>query len=152
MPETPHWKAKLFIISMSNKYTSIVRKKLSLPMRVLKDKMYGRCLDYGCGRGFDCDFLGIDGFDPNWRPERPVGKYDTIFCNYVLNVVSEEEQAEIIKDIRDLLNPNGRAYFTVRRDIKIDYKVKDYIQRFVILNMESVHKEKGKFEIYIMSL
>lgn len=135
----------------SNKFTAIVRKKPSLPMVFLSNNglLLGDVLDYGCGRGFDVDFFGIDGYDPYWEVGiKKDKKYDTIVCNYVLNVVSEEEQKKIISDIRSLLKPEGKAYFTVRRDIKKDYKVGNYVQRVVILNDAlSILKTKG-FEIY----
>ena len=52
---------------MTGKYTAIARRKPSSPMILLRDEIFGECLDYGCGRGFDCDYFGIDGYDPNWR-------------------------------------------------------------------------------------
>jgi hypothetical protein len=76
----------------------------------------GRVLDYGCGRGFDCDYLGFDGFDPHYRPTPPVGPYDTIVCNYVLNVIKDDEDRRaVLKAIVGLLSFSGFAYVTVRR-------------------------------------
>ncbi len=83
----------------------------------------GRVLDFGCGLGTDVSFLRehkIDavGYDPHYAPAHPVGKFDTILCHYVLNVLLGEEQAHVLMAIAELLKPTGRAYFTVRRDIQ----------------------------------
>ena len=50
--------------------------------------------------------------------EYPNKQFDTIICNYVLNVLESEEQAEVLMSVSELLKPNGIAYFTVRRDLK----------------------------------
>jgi diadenosine tetraphosphate (Ap4A) HIT family hydrolase len=83
----------------------------------------GRVLDFGCGLGTDVKFLqenGVDvvGYDPHYAPEYPTGRFDTILCHYVLNVLLPEEQAHVLMAVSELLQPKGRAYFTVRRDIK----------------------------------
>lgn len=83
----------------------------------------GRVLDFGCGLGADVNFLRshqIDaiGYDPHYAPTYPTGKFDTILCHYVLNVLLGEEQAHVLMAISELLKPTGRAYFTVRRDIQ----------------------------------
>jgi ATP adenylyltransferase len=138
---------------MTNMYTAVSRINPSRAMKFLDSKklLIGDVLDFGCGRGFDVRYYGIDGYDPNWGPsEFPKKKYDTIACNWVLNVVSEEEQNIIIKQIKSLLKPNGKAYITVRRDIKEGYLVKDYQQRLVYLNLESIEKNSA-FEIYVMN-
>ena len=99
--------------------TAITRKNLSLPMAYLLETggLRGECLDYGCGRGFDCDSLGMDGYDLNHRPELPTGQYDTIICNYVLNVIADPlERVMTVVLIRELLKPGGVAYISVRND------------------------------------
>ncbi len=83
----------------------------------------GRVLDFGCGTGTDVAFLrgqGIDitGYDPHYAPDWPAGRFDTILCHYVLNVLLPEEQVQVLMAVAELLAPSGRAYFTVRRDIK----------------------------------
>jgi len=60
----------------------------------------GRVLDFGCGNGVDVTFLrnnGFDivGYDPYYVPEIPNGQFDTIMCNYVLNVLLPEEQVHV---------------------------------------------------------
>lgn len=96
--------------------TAISRRQEPEPTKWLAShgKLYGRCLDYGCGRK---TFRDMAGYDPYWMPERPTGKFDTIICNYVLNVVDAETEKEIIRDILSLLAPYGKAYFAVRRDL-----------------------------------
>jgi hypothetical protein len=137
---------------MTNNYTAVYRKKPSRAMVFLNSKklLVGDKLDFGSGRGFDAKFYGMDEYDPQWRSyDLPNRSYDTITCNWVLNVVSEEEQYIILKQIKSLLKPTGKAYIIVRRDIKEEYNVKDYKQRLVYLELESVEKNSD-FEIYVM--
>jgi ATP adenylyltransferase len=136
---------------MTSKYTAPVRIKPSRAALVLEQKglLVGEMLDFGCGRGFDADRYGMDKYDPNWGyPDLPEKQYDTISCHWVLNVVSENEQNIILRKIKNLLKPSGTAYLTVRRDIKKDYLVRDYIQRVVRLPLRSI--KSSDFEIYIM--
>ncbi|MGN0257203.1 MAG: HIT domain-containing protein [Bacteroides sp.] len=104
--------------------TAIKRTDLSAPTRFLleKDLLKGRILDYGCGYGFDTDELkrrdmDITGYDYYYRPDYPEGKFDTIICHYVLNVLEPYAQAEVMMNVSNLLKPNGTAYYAVRRDL-----------------------------------
>lgn len=106
----------------------------------------GKVLDYGCGRGFDCDFLECDGYDPHYRPEQPAHRYDTIFCVYVLNVLpTEEERFEAINSVRKLLKKDGKAYFVVRNDRKSlnGWTSKGTYQTFVDLPFPVIRKTAG---------
>ncbi len=99
--------------------TAIHRTKLSVPMAHLLQSglIKGEALDYGCGKGFDCDFLGMDGYDRYHRPTMVTHQYDTIICNYVLNVIpTREERQCITAHIISLLKPGGLAYISVRND------------------------------------
>ncbi len=107
--------------------TAKERTSPSLPVRMLYDRglLRGKILDFGCGFGKDVDFLlqkGFDaqGFDPYYFPLTPSGKFDTILCFYVLNVLFPEEQNQVLMQISSLLKPTGKAYFAVRRDIHKD--------------------------------
>ena len=89
-------------------------------------------LDYGCGRGQDVDRLAlkgidIDGFDPYWRKwdgdsvaiSPMLHSFDTITCNYVLNVIPYQyDRQEVILDICLLLKKGGHGYISVRNDKK----------------------------------
>lgn len=104
--------------------TAKERTKISFPTQWLLSRrmLQGEILDFGCGFGFDCDELQkqgvkIDSYDKFHKPEYPVKKYDTIICNYVLNVLQPDEQPEVLMAISELLKPEGKAYFTVRRDL-----------------------------------
>ena len=104
--------------------TAIKRTELSVPTRYLlqHDLLKGKILDFGCGFGFDTDDLkrqGFDivGYDYYYRPDYPEGKFDTIICNYVLNVLEPYAQAEVMMNVTNLLSPKGTAYFAVRRDL-----------------------------------
>lgn len=105
--------------------TAKERTSISFPTRWLKQNnlLKDEILDFGCGFGFDTDQLqkegfNIAGYDNFYRPEYPVKRFDTIICNYVLNVLEPEEQAEVLMSVSELLKPAGTAYFTVRRDLK----------------------------------
>ena len=105
--------------------TAIKRISLSVPTRYLlqHNLLKGCILDFGCGYGFDTDELkrqgyNITGYDYYYyRPEYPVGKFDTILCNYVLNVLEPYAQAEVMMNVTNLLSPGGTAFFAVRRDL-----------------------------------
>ena len=105
--------------------TAKERTTISLPTRWLKQNnlLKGEILDFGCGFGFDTDELqkegfNIVGYDNYYRPEYPTKRFDTIICNYVLNVLEAKEQAEVLMEVSALLKSTGTAYFTVRRDLK----------------------------------
>ena len=108
-------------MSSKGHLTAIKRKSLSLPCCYLRDeaKLSDPILDYGCGRGFDADALFAEKYDPHYFPTRPVGQFNTIYCNYVLNVIEDaENRYRVIADIYSLLAPKGVAYISVRNDRK----------------------------------
>lgn len=83
----------------------------------------GRVLDFGCGYGADVDFLAekgfdVTGYDAHHAPTYPEGRFDTILCHYVLNVLFRKEQSRVLMEVAELLRPAGAAYFTVRRDLR----------------------------------
>lgn len=147
---------------MENNYsylTAISRTNHSVPVRWLKAQglLKGRILDYGCGRGFDTIQLSEDGFececyDPHYQPIMPTGRFDTIICIYVLNVLLKREQNDVVADIQDRLNVDGKAYFAVRRDIRkegwrwYDAKRQTY-QENATLSLPIIYKTH-KFCIY----
>jgi 2-polyprenyl-3-methyl-5-hydroxy-6-metoxy-1,4-benzoquinol methylase len=131
--------------------TAITRRKPSAPVLWLERHglLKGRMLDYGAGRGFDADYLGASKFDPHWWPEKPEGKYDTVICNYVLNVVEPGDEAGILADIRGYLAPGGHAYLAVRRDVeKEGFTKRGTYRRTVVLDLPPVFEAPGKFAIY----
>lgn len=138
--------------------TAISRKKASAPLRFLQDNklLKGTVLDYGCGKGADGRYLTSNGYtsmsyDPYWNPINLSGlKFDTILCTYVLNVVDEKSEDEILSAIKNLLAEGGEAFISVRRDIKKDGPTTRGFQRTVNLNLEVV-KENSGFCIYKLS-
>jgi Diadenosine tetraphosphate (Ap4A) hydrolase and other HIT family hydrolases len=107
--------------------TAKERNRESFPIRYLFQKglINGRVLDFGCGLGSDVRFLrqkgyNVTGYDPHYAPDQPKGKFDTIVCIYVLNVLLPKEQEYVLMSISELLLPEGSAYFAVRRDIRRD--------------------------------
>jgi hypothetical protein len=133
--------------------TAIVRSNLSSPMKVLEDRglLAPPILDYGCGRGFDADYLEIEKYDPHYFPAFPARTFDTITCNYVLNVLQKGCENSILGSIKSLLKPGGIAYITVRRDIKQEgFTNKGTFQRNVILDLPVEYEKKGAYCIYRM--
>jgi diadenosine tetraphosphate (Ap4A) HIT family hydrolase len=140
--------------------TAMQRERVSYPTRILfnQGKLEGKVLDFGCGHGADVEFLKsknaeIIGFDPFHLNIYPTEKFDTIICHYVLNVLMPKEQALVLMSISELLKPNGKAYFTVRRDLRkpgfrthLKYNVPTY-QCNVRLNLPAFHKAEH-CEIY----
>ncbi len=118
---------KMNNINPNSHLTAIERTSLSYPARIVQkqNKLTGKILDFGCGIGKDVELLyekGFDivGYDPFYFPDFPIEKFDTILCFYVLNVLLPEEQAEVLMNVSQLLKPNGKAYFAVRRDIRYE--------------------------------
>lgn len=105
--------------------TAIARKSASRPTKALVKEgiVVGRVLDYGCGKGADVRFLSalgynVMGYDPYHNPVEIQGKFDTIICNYVLNVIDDETvRKDVIDNILNLLNEKGCAFVTVRNDV-----------------------------------
>jgi diadenosine tetraphosphate (Ap4A) HIT family hydrolase len=147
----------------SNQYNHLTAKEreiLSFPAKLLLNKrlLIGDVLDFGCGFGKDVELLnakGINvvGYDKHYFPNYPTKKFDTIICFYVLNVLMQEEQANVLMEISQLLKPTGKAYFAVRRDLQFEgfrtHKVyqKPTYQCNVVLNYQSIFKNEN-CEIY----
>lgn len=99
--------------------TAMTRIEPSAPMRQLATDglIVGRALDYGCGKGFDAEYYNMESYDPNFASPMPNGKFDTITCNYVLNVIEADEgRVVVLQAIKDRLTIGGMAYITVRND------------------------------------
>ncbi|WP_127844120.1 HIT family protein [Psychroflexus aestuariivivens] len=140
--------------------TAKEREKMSFPTKFLlgENLIEGNVLDFGCGYGKDVEELKVKGFevegyDPHYQPNYPKQKYDTILCHYVLNVLQNQDQAKVLYQISSLLKFGGKAYFSVRRDIKkasfrthFIHKVKTY-QTNVILPFKSIFRNDN-VEIY----
>jgi hypothetical protein len=128
--------------------TAISRKKPSLPVRYLQKAglLKGKMLDFGCGRGFDCDFLKCDGYDPHFRPEMPKGKYDTIFCVYVLNVLPTQKERQNVLDLIYYLL-DGSAYIAIRLGMKQGWTSRGTYQESVDLDFPVI-KETSTYRIH----
>jgi SAM-dependent methyltransferase len=86
-------------------------------MLLKKELIEGRVLDFGCGRGFDADELGFEKYDKHYFPKKPKGKFDTVLCNYVLNVLPYAWQRQrVVEEAFSYLKCGGALFITVRRD------------------------------------
>lgn len=112
----------------------------------------GRVLDYGCGFGLDAERFRWEAFDPYYRQQSPVGTFDTIICNHVLNMLTRGSRALAIDKIQGLLSDGGNAWLIVPRNIPISGKVamRKRIQNFVVLELPSAYADH-KLEIYRLS-
>ena len=118
------------------------REQLSRTAQILSDRklIAGRVLDYGCGFGFDADQLGWVGYDPYYRQIKPVGKFDTVVCNHVVNVLLRKTRLQLYKEIRELLSEHGVAYISVPRNVPVNGKdgLRRRIQNYVVTNLPSM--------------
>ena len=148
--------------------TARTRTTLSVPMRELNKRnlIIGEALDYGCGKGYDAEALRMDKFDPHFTGgivsifnrfctetfDGVQDTYDTVTCNYVLNVIeSAKDRAEVIQNIKMLLKPEGKAYVTVRRDLKESgHTSKGTYQGLVTLDLP-ILKETKAYCIYVLT-
>ena len=151
--------------------TAIARKNPSAPMKWLcaNNHIVGDILDYGCGRGKDVEWLNsmadkhklegkrVVGYDPYYAPntiQNGMARcFDTITCNFVLNVIeSDLDRQSTIMHIQGLLRSYGRAYVTIRSD---KAKLKGYTKRGTFqtyvdmtpFGFKLLHKGSG-YEIY----
>jgi ATP adenylyltransferase len=132
--------------------TAISRISSAKPMRILFEsgKLIGNTLDYGCGKGKDAEIYKMDKFDPFYFPKTlQENSYDTVTCQYVLNVLPLEEESKILNHIKKLLKIKGTAYITVRRDlVKEGLTSKNTYQRNVTLDLPIFYEKKNSFCIY----
>lgn len=98
---------------------------MSVPLQHILKKyvlQHQKILDYGSGRGEDVRQLlsrgfKVKGYDPYYKPERPVGKFSVVLCTYVLNVLDPSKVDEVIEDVFKYTKKYGVVFFTVRRNI-----------------------------------
>lgn len=108
----------------TSKNTSVNSKRVPKGLSLLYP--YGNVLDYGCGKYWKINKKYVEERGATYTPYDPYnidnninlyehkGKFDTIYCTNVLNVLSDAyEIIEIIEEIANLLKTNGIAIFTV---------------------------------------
>ena len=103
--------------------TAITRTKSSFPIKFLVDYGYlhGRVLHYGSGKDYKGTKLletvaSVTCYDPTFAPDKSVlvnGVYNSIVCNYVLNVLPYFKRRIVIEEMSNL---SRLAFITVRTD------------------------------------
>ena len=90
---------------------AIRRETVSKTARYLDERrlLRGRVLDYGFGFGFDAGHYGWEAYDPHYRQKVPEGRFDTVVCNHVANMLTRDSREELFRAILALLAPEGRA-------------------------------------------
>jgi ATP adenylyltransferase len=124
--------------------TAKTRNSPSKPMQLLHERglLRGRMLDFGCGKGFDAEYFGMDAFDPHYNPRFPLGKYDTITCIYVLNTLHPSKVDELLETLMQHLKEKGNAYIAVRRDVEKErYTSTGTFQRNVKLPLPIIYED-----------
>lgn len=149
--------------------TAIKRGYISRPTKELlkRDLLKGDILNYGCGYAEDNKWLWEDYHIQSWGYDKHnlefkddfllTEHYDTVVCNYVLNVIpSLEEHNEVLQLLKKLGN---NVYVSVRADTKaiqpswryseseLGYWTKSTFQRFYDADM--VDKLVGKVEYIV---
>ena len=119
--------------------TALTRTSLSVPMRELMNlclfDLDSKCIDIGCGKGQDVEFLkylgvdivGYDRYNPNFKDDKLLeSTYETVTCNYVFNVIYNlQEHKELLNNIKLLGN---NIYISVRSDKKAIKDTWEYIE------------------------
>jgi hypothetical protein len=151
-----HGKGRINVYGAS---TAIKRNRGSAPCRLLYEHnlIKGSVIDLGSGKNDDLHYLEkkvehAAAFDPyHYFSRLPmVRTYDTVLCTYVFNVVPEEAESNILRTIRKLMTPGGRAFIAVRRDLPRCGKLgRGVWQRFVKLPLAIQHQDRN-FAIYSM--
>jgi SAM-dependent methyltransferase len=113
--------------AMSRKGPSSIAK--SVVNRLSKPLEIQSILDYGCGRGADVAYYkengyvvgGYDNHSPFGFSNKPIGKFDLITINYVLNVLANPyERYLVLKEASQYLKENGYMLVTARSVFEIE--------------------------------
>lgn len=95
-------------------------QRASAPIKFWKDNNYlsGDILDFGCGQETH-EWQKYDSFtQPDTKPL--IKYYDTVMCNYVLNVQPSDHLIVLIVGfVSKLLRENGNALFAMRNDLPL---------------------------------
>jgi SAM-dependent methyltransferase len=134
--------------------TAMSRKSLSAPMKYLHKMglLKGKMLDYGCGRGFDADFFGMEKYDPYYFKcdDFSPSEFDTITSNYCLNVIEDFKEREYaVNQMLHWLKPDGNLYIAVRAD---KHNLKGHTSRgtwqgYIVLANKLI-KSTSAFDLY----
>jgi len=101
--------------------TAINRREPSAPIQWLLEKglIVGDVLDYGSGM----DAHAYDSFDPAFDPDYTLlhNQYDTVICNYVINVIPlEHNRFELIRTLQTLVKEGGNIYLSIYGKDSVD--------------------------------
>lgn len=147
-------KGDILLAMNKSHLTAITRKAPSAPMKWLDAHglLKGKMLDYGCGKGYDADTFGMEKYDPFWFKcdDFCAGEFDTITCNYVLNVIPDSKEREVlIENALHWLKDTGNFYIAVRADKTAlkGYTKKGTWQGYIVLPYPLIHA-CGAFDLY----
>jgi hypothetical protein len=148
---------KIIVMSRVNKTKVLIggamnRKNPSKAATILNELnlLENNILDFGCGYGFDANYFKWEKYDPYYFDNYPTKKFKNIVCINVLNVVSSRIRKEIIENIQELLEDDGKAYLIAPRNIPKKGKYSNFERRpqnYVVLLLKSIYNDKN-LEIY----
>jgi len=95
------------------------------------NNLKGRILIYG-GDKDAISYWCTDFFDPLYHPHMPDGKYDTIVCSYILCFLTPVQRRFVLNDIQKRLCKGGVAYFTVKPQYHLPFKLHCAFKDFTI--------------------
>lgn len=109
--------------------TAIARKGPSVPLRFYQEHglLEGEVLDYGGGQ----DVHDFARWDPHYAPDPAplLKRYDTVMCNYVLNVTPIESlRSQVLSALRGLLKDGGRCLVSCWQKQKEDVQTSSSFQ------------------------
>lgn len=111
---------------MYSERTAISRSKPSRPLKAAlhMGAIKGRVLDFGCGKGKDIEELErlgykVKGYDPNFRPKKVTGRFQTVLMTYVVNVLQVKERDAAIQKAWGYVKKGGRLVVTARSEREI---------------------------------
>lgn len=119
--------------------TALTRTNLSVPMRELMNlcvfDLDSKCIDIGCGKGQDVEFLkylgidivGYDRYNDKFKDDKLLDStYDIVTCNYVFNVIYDlQEHKELLSNIKEI---GTNIYISVRSDNRVIKDTWEYIK------------------------
>jgi hypothetical protein len=62
-----------------------------------------------------------EGYDPNFRPNKPRGKFDIVLMTYVVNVLEESERNAAIEAAWGYVKKHGLLVITSRTESDVNY-------------------------------
>ena len=111
----------------ASKKTAMTRKNPTIPQKIAVKLGLptNPCLDWGCGKGSDTKHLQdlgfeVFGYDPNYQPNLPEGKFKYGQCFYVLNTLPGETlRVKALQEMKKHLEKKATVFVAARSEKEI---------------------------------